>query len=155
PDEIEDDFRVPWGAPIGLADMQGGMARVRMPDGSLNHFTAVSGEDVFRGHRLPADLVGDWIFGEPVARIVRRARRVILGGVVQLRNAYPKSEFIRSTDPLFRPVNMSTAPDGTMYVVDMYRGIIQEGTFIGEGSYLDAKVKQYGLDKVIRHGRIW
>jgi glucose/arabinose dehydrogenase len=155
PDEIEKDFRVPWGAPIGLADMQGGMTRVRMPDGSLNHFTAVSGEDVFRGHRLPADLIGDWMFGEPVARIVRRTKRIVTDGVAQLRNAYPKSEFIRSTDPLFRPVNMSTAPDGTMYVVDMYRGIIQEGTFIGEGSYLDAKVRQYGLDKVIRHGRIW
>jgi putative heme-binding domain-containing protein len=154
-DELEKDFRVPWGAPLGLADVQGGMARVRMPDGSLNHFTAVSGEDVFRGHRLPVDLVGDWMFGEPVARIVRRTKRVVTDGVAQLRNAYPKSEFMRSTDPLFRPVNMSTAPDGTMYIVDMYRGIIQEGTWVEEGSYLREKVKQYGMDKVIRHGRIW
>ena len=155
PDEIEKDFRVPWAAPIGLADMQGGMARVRMPDGSLNHFTAVSGEDVFRGHRLPADLVGDWMFGEPVARIVRRTKRVVTDGVAQLRNAYPKSEFIRSTDPLFRPVNMSTAPDGTMYVVDMYRGIVQEGTFYQGDSYLRNKIQQYQLDKAHSLGRIW
>jgi putative heme-binding domain-containing protein len=155
PDEIEHDFRVPWGAPLGLADVQGGMMRVRMPEGSLNHFTAVSGEDVFRGHRLPPDLVGDWMFGEPVARIVRRTKRVVTDGVAQLRNAYSKSEFIRSTDPLFRPVNMSTAPDGTMYVVDMYRGIIQQGTWVEEGSYLRAKVKQYAMDQVIRHGRVW
>ncbi len=48
-------------------------------------------------------------------------------GLTQLRNAYPGSEFILSTDPLFRPVNMRTAPDGTVYIADMYRGIIQEG----------------------------
>ena len=69
-------------------------------------------------------------------------------GLTQLRNAYPKSEFIRSTDPLFRPVNMATAPDGTLYIVDMYRGIIQEGTWVQEGSYLRKKIQQYGLDKV-------
>ena len=35
-------------------------------------------------------------------------------GLTQLRNAYPKSEFIRSTDPLFRPVSITNAPDGTL-----------------------------------------
>ncbi|HWE35996.1 MAG TPA: c-type cytochrome, partial [Isosphaeraceae bacterium] len=36
-----------------------------------------------------------------------------------------------------------------------YRGIIQEGTWVNEGSYLRKKVQQYGLDRVVRHGRIW
>ena len=38
----------------GVADMQGGMLRVRMPVGALNHFTAASGADIVRAHRLPA-----------------------------------------------------------------------------------------------------
>ena len=42
-DNFEPGFQIPWGAPIYVADMQGGMNRVRMPDGSLNHFTAVLG----------------------------------------------------------------------------------------------------------------
>ena len=53
-DHFEADFQVPWPAPGGIADMQGGMNRVRMPDGTLNHFTAASGVDIYRGHRLPA-----------------------------------------------------------------------------------------------------
>ena len=76
-------------------------------------------------------------------------------GLTQLRNVYPLSEFIRSTDPLFRPVDMTTAPDGTMYITDMYRGIIQEATWSGRGTYLRKKIEQYQLDKVYRHGRIW
>jgi putative heme-binding domain-containing protein len=153
-DEIEKDFRVPWPA-VGLADFQGGMIRVKTPEMTLNHFTAAAGSDVFRGHRLPQDLVGDLTFGEPVGRLVRRAKVVVTDGLTQLRNAYPKSEFIRSTDPLFRPVNMATAPDGTLYIVDMYRGIIQEGNWTRPGSYLRMKIEQYAMDKVIGHGRIW
>ena len=50
---------------------------------------------------------------------------------------------------------MATAPDGTMYIVDMYHGIIQEGEWTPVGSYLRAKIEQYQLDKVVGLGRIW
>ena len=75
---------------------------------------------------MPADLRGDLLFTEPVGRLIRRARIVKTEGLTQLRNVYPGSEFMLSTDPLFRPVNISTAPDGTIYIADMYHGIIQE-----------------------------
>ena len=80
PDNFEPDFQVPWPAPGGIADMQGGMNRVRLPDGTLNHFTAASGVEIYRGHRLPQDLIGDLFFGEPVGRIVRRAKVVVRRG---------------------------------------------------------------------------
>jgi len=153
PDNFEPDFQVPWPAPGGLSDMQGGMSRVRLPDGTLNHFTAAAGPNIYRGHRLPADLVGDLLFTEPVGRIVRRAKVVVTEGVTQLKNAYPKSEFVRSTDPLFRPVNVHTAPDGTLLVVDMYTGIIQDAAFVF--AYLQRKVAQYELDRQHNWGRIW
>ncbi|MBA2603124.1 MAG: c-type cytochrome, partial [Acidobacteria bacterium] len=155
PDNFEPDFQVPWPAPGGIADMQGGMNRVRMPDGTLNHFTSASGVEIYRGHRLPQDMVGDLLFGEPVGRVVRRAKVVETEGLTQLRNAYPKSEFIRSTDPLFRPVAVHNAPDGTLIVVDMYTGIIQDAQFVGPGSYLRRKIDQYGLDELHNFGRIW
>jgi mono/diheme cytochrome c family protein/glucose/arabinose dehydrogenase len=154
-DRFEPNLNTTWGAPIGLADMQGGMPIVRMPDGSLGRSTAGAGGAVFRGDRLPKDLAGDYLYGEVVARIVRRLRPVVTEGLPQLRNVYPGSEFIRSTDPLFRPVDQTVAPDGTLYITDMYRGIIQEGQWTKPGTYLRKKIEQYQLDKVVRHGRIW
>lgn len=150
-------FEVPWGAPVHVADMQGGMGAVRMPEGTLNRVTGAAGNDVFRGHRLPRELIGQYFYGEPVARIVRQINAEVSQGLTILHNVYQdqKSEFIRSTDPLFRPVDMATAPDGTMYIVDMYHGIIQEGEWTPVGSYLRAKIEQYQLDKVIGLGRIW
>ncbi|HYF69437.1 MAG TPA: c-type cytochrome [Ohtaekwangia sp.] len=152
-----DGFDVPWGAPIKLADMQGGMQAVRMPDGALNRVTGAAGNDIFRGHRLPDDLKGQYFYGEPVARIVRQVDAEVREGLTTLHNVYQEqqSEFIRSTDPLFRPVDMATAPDGTMYIVDMYHGIIQEGEWTPVGSYLRTKIEQYQLDKVVNLGRIW
>ena len=150
PDQFEENLNITWGAPVLIADMQGGLPSVRLPDGSLNRSTAGAGNDVFRGDRLPKDMVGDYFYGETVARIVRRLRPVKAEGLTQMRNVYPLSEFIRSTDPLFRPVDMTTAPDGTMYITDMYRGIIQQATWSGRGTYLRRKIEQYQLDKVIQ-----
>jgi glucose/arabinose dehydrogenase/mono/diheme cytochrome c family protein len=154
-DNFEEGFQTPWPAPGGIADMQGGMMRVRMPEGTLNHFTAASGVEIYRSNHLPTDVNGDLFFTEPVGRIVRRADIVVTEGLTQLRNAHPKSEFIQSTDPLFRPVSVTTAPDGTLYVIDMYTGIIQDSDFVGPDSYLRRKIDQYKLDKQHNWGRIW
>jgi mono/diheme cytochrome c family protein/glucose/arabinose dehydrogenase len=155
PDELEPDFRIPWGAPVRVADMQGGLNATRMPDGSLKSVTGSAGNDIYRGHRLPKDLIGDYLYGEPVGRIVRRIRPEQREGLTFLHNVYPNNEFIKSLDPLFRPVDVTTAPDGTVYITDMYHGIIQVGNFVGPGTYLRARVQQYDLDKVIHKGRIW
>jgi len=154
-DNFESDFQAPNSAPGGISDMQGGMRRVRLPDGTLNHFTAAAGVEIYRGHRMPPDMVGDLFFTEPVGRIVRRAKVVVTDGLTQLKNAYPGSEFVRSTDPLFRPVSITTGPDGALYLMDMYTGIIQDAQFVGPNSYLRKKVEQYQLDKQHNWGRIW
>lgn len=151
---FEKDFAVVWPAP-GIGDMQGGIGRTRMPAQNLNHFTAATGPAIVRGDRLPADLKGQLLFTEPVGRLIRRAAIDNIEGLTQLRNVYPGSEFINSQDQLFRPVNISNAPDGTVYIADMYHGIIQELQWSGPGSYLRAKIEQYQLDKVAQQGRIW
>src|SRR6185369_14964701 len=135
--------------------MQGGIPRTRMPAQNLNHFTATTGPAIFRGDALPADLKGQLLFTEPVGRLIRRAAVENIEGLTQLRNVYPGAEFVISHDQLFRPVNISNAPDGTLYIADMYHGIIQELQWSGPGSYLRAKIEQYQLDKVAQHGRIW
>ena len=154
PEQYEPGFHTVW-PEVGLGDTQGGMIRVRMPVGRLNHLTAASGADVVRAHRVPQDLRGDLLITEPVGRLIRRARIVKHEGLTQLRNVYPGAEFLTSTDPLFRPINITTAPDGSIYIADMYHGIIQEANWTRPGSYLRRKIEQYQLDKVINHGRIW
>ncbi len=153
-DQEEPDFLTVWPAPM-IADMQGGTRRVRLPIGSLNHVTASNGPSIVRTDRYPEDMQGDLLFCEPVGRLIRRAKIVKTEGLTQLRNAYPGSEFILSTDPLFRPVNTRVGPDGMIYILDMYHGIIQESQWTPPGSYLRAKIDQYKLDKVVNYGRVW
>lgn len=140
---------------VGIPDVQGGTKRFRPDDHTLNHFTATCGQEIFRGDRLPADLHGDLLFSEPVGRLIRRSKVEVRDGITYLENAHPGSEFIRSTDPNFRAVNMMNGPDGCLYIIDMYRGIIQQGNWTKPGSYLRSVIDQYGFDKNIGRGRIY
>lgn len=151
--QFEPGFEVVWPA-MGLRDYQGGPGKSR-DDGTLNHFTATCGGEIFRGDQLPAELRGNLFFGEPVGRLVRRSSIEVNDGITILHNPHPQSEFLRSTDACFRPVDMKTAPDGTLFICDMYRGIIQEGNWTREGSYLRKVILQHGMEKIINRGRVW
>ncbi|MDB6067321.1 MAG: Membrane-bound dehydrogenase domain protein [Pedosphaera sp.] len=155
PEKFVPNFAEVWPL-VTLGDYEGGQARLH-PDKSLNHFTGTCGPDIYRGDHLPADLRGDLLFCEPVGRLIRRAKVDVKEAFTSLSNVYDKehSEFIRSTDPNFRPVNIVTAPDGTIYIVDMYRGIIQEGNWVRPGTYLRGVVQQNELQKNFGRGRIW
>jgi mono/diheme cytochrome c family protein len=155
PDALDPDVRISWGAPVMVADMQGGMGVVRMPDGSSTQTTAGAGGVIVRTDRLPKELAGKYCYGEPVARSIRCMYAENKEGLTYVHTVTPRNEFIKSTDPYFRPVDQKIAPDGTMYIVDMYHGIIQERQWSGPGTYLRARIEQYDLDKVINHGRIW
>lgn len=152
-DQYTQEFNEVWPI-IKTPDVEGGLKRLR-PDTTLNHFTASCGQVIFRGDRLPKDLDEDLLISEPVGRLIRRAKVIDKGGKITLENAYQKEEFIASTDMNFRVVNMYTGPDGCLYLVDMNRGIIQEGNWTGPKSYLRPQIKRLGLDKNIQHGRIY
>ncbi|HYG75436.1 MAG TPA: discoidin domain-containing protein [Planctomycetota bacterium] len=142
---------------VPIPDVQGGKHRFRPVEKTLNHLTASCGHEIFRGDRLPEDMRGNAFICEPVGRLIRRAKVEVKDGITYVSNPYEKEqkEFIRSRDPNFRPVNMVTGPDGCLYIVDMYRGIIQEGNWVKEGSWLRKVVQQYQLDKNFGRGRIW
>jgi len=140
---------------VGIPDVQGGTKRFRPGDNTLNHFTATCGEGIFRGDRLPEDLRGDLLFSEPVGRLIRRSKVEVRDGITYLKNAHPGSEFIRSTDPNFRAMHIQNGPDGCLYIVDMYRGIIQQGNWTKPGSYLRGVIDEYGFAKNVQRGRIY
>ncbi len=139
---------------IATPDVQGGLIRLR-PDSTLNHFTASSGQSIYRGNTYPEDMQGDLVICEPVGRLIRRAKVLNVKGKTTLQNAYYRQEFISSSDVNFRPMNSYTGPDGNLYIVDMHRGIIQQGNWTRPGSFLRKAIDQKGLAKNIGHGRIY
>ncbi len=153
PGQKEEGFDLVWPI-IATSDVEGGLKRLR-EDSTLNHFTASCGQVVYRGDKLPTDMYGDLFIPEPVGRLIRRAKVSNVDGKTILKNAYPNSEFLASTDMNFRPVNMYTGPDGSMYIVDMYHGIIQEGNWTRPGSYLRTKILEKKMDQNIGRGRIY
>ncbi|MBE7174395.1 MAG: cytochrome C, partial [Williamsia sp.] len=153
PDQVNNEFQEVWPI-VATPDVQGGVQRLR-PDSTLNHFTGVCGQSIYRGDALPADLAGDYILCEPVARIIRRAKVINLKGKIILQNAYYRQEFIASSDMNFRPVNSYTGPDGNLYIVDMHRGIIQQGNWTKPETFLRGKIDAMGMAKNTGHGRIY
>ena len=152
-DQFNASFSEVWPL-MATPDVQGGPLRLR-PNKTLNHFTSPCGQSIYRGDNLPQDLVGDYIVCEPVARAIRRASVVNEAGKTLLENVYDQQEFIASTDMNFRPVNTATGPDGNLYVVDMHRGIIQQGNWTQPGSFLRDKIDSIGLAENVGHGRIY
>ena len=122
-------------------------------DGTLLKFTSVCAPLVYRADRLPADVYGSVFVAEPAANLV--ARLVLEEGAqgVTARKAYPQGEFLASTDERFRPVFIANAPDGTLYIADLYRGIIEHRISITE--YLRDQILERKLDKSTGYGRIY
>src|SRR5262249_34539201 len=111
------------------------------------------GPVVYRGDNLPGELRGDVFINEPAGNLVRRQVFVTEGGVKSSRNAYDRAEFLASTDEPFRPVNLYNAPVGTLYLLDMYPGIVQHGAFMPPS--LRQQILDRGLDRRIGLGRIF
>ena len=123
------------------------------PDGTLARYTAVCAPLVYRGDRLPAELYGNIFVAEPAANLVGRLVIEDDGKGLRVKRAYERGEFIASTDERFRPVFITDAPDGTMYIADMYRGIIEHRISVTE--YLRDQILSRKLDRPTGLGRIY
>jgi mono/diheme cytochrome c family protein/glucose/arabinose dehydrogenase len=132
---------------------RGYQSGILRPDGTLAAHTSVGSPVVYRGDRLPSDLYGNVFVTEPAGNLVSRIVLSEENGTVRARKAYDGAEFLASTDERFRPVNLSNAPDGTLYVVDMYRGVIQHRGYITE--YLRNHIVSHTLEQPIGYGRIY
>ena len=125
----------------------------RLIDWVLAIHTAGCSPHVYRGGWLPAD--GDVFVCEPAGNLVRRIALHHQDERLQGENVYEaeRGEFLASTDERFRPVSLATGFDGALYVVDMYRGVIQHKNFVT--SFLRSQIVQRGLERPIGLGRIW
>jgi mono/diheme cytochrome c family protein/glucose/arabinose dehydrogenase len=123
-------------------------------DGTLAEFTAAAASVVYRGNNFPSQYYGNAFIPEPAAHLVKRSLLLEQNGVIEAVNAYDRTEFLRSTDERFRPVFLSNGPDGALYVVDFYRGILEGYNFIT--TFLRDQILERRLNEPLwGHGRIY
>jgi putative membrane-bound dehydrogenase-like protein len=88
---------------------------------------AGAGVTVYRGDAYPAEFYGNVFIGDAQNNLVHR-RILVPDGPTFRAVRGPRehaTEFVRSSDNWFRPVNFVNAPDGTLYVLDMSRAVIE------------------------------
>lgn len=116
------------------------------------YFTAATGATLFRGNAYGDDFVGNAFIGDAGSNLIHR-KRIAYNGV-QPVGSRPDDEtnveFIASTDNWFRPVQFANAPDGCLYVADMYRETIEHPWSIPESIK-----KHLDLNSGNDRGRIW
>lgn len=107
------------------------LARYNEPD-SANHVTSACSPLVYRDTLLGAEYAGNSFTCEPVHNLVRRLILEPDGVTFSARKAEDEqtSEFLASTDPWCRPVQVRTGPDGALWVVDMYRFVVEHPRWI-------------------------
>lgn len=91
------------------------------------YFTGATGALIYRGNALPEDYLGDVFVADCGSNLVHH-KKLHPNGVEFLAERpsdEQKVEFIASTDNWFRPVQFANAPDGALYVIDMYRETIE------------------------------
>ena len=100
-------------------------------------FTSASGITVYRGDAFPTPFYGNLFVGEVANNLVYRAKLEPTKFGWRAQRADADTEFLASRDPWFRPVQFANGPDGTLYVVDMYRELIEGAAFVPESSLRD------------------
>jgi putative membrane-bound dehydrogenase-like protein len=91
----------------------------------VGYFTSATGVTIYRGSAYPAEFRGNAFVGDVGGNIVHRKTLTTKGVTFAANRADAGEEFIRCSDNWFRPVNFINAPDGTLYVLDMYRETVE------------------------------
>ena len=86
---------------------------------------AAAGLTIYRGHAYPPEYQGNLFVGCSQNNLIHRRKLTPDGATFRSERADQNTEFVRSTDIWFRPVNCINAPDGTLYVLDMSREVIE------------------------------
>lgn len=93
-------------------------------------FTAACGVLFFRGDSMPSAYGEQLYTCDPTGNLVHREVLESQGMIYEGRPGRQGIEFLASTDTWFRPVNLEQGPDGCLYIVDMYRAVIEHPDFM-------------------------
>ncbi len=125
-------------------------AQARFNRESVAFFNASCGPMIERGGLLPDAYQGNAFVCEPLSNVVHRRVLEPDGVTFVARRVEQGREFLASSDPSFRPVNLATGPDGALYVVDMYRELVEHPQFVPESARGTVEFRRWH-----DRGRIW
>ena len=139
------------GGPAELFPIGVRQTRPNHPEQS-SRFSAACSVTAYAGGAFGgAGLQGLQVFvADPSANVVHRAVVDTAGAAAEAWRGRPGVEFLASTDPLFRPVNLTVGPDGALYVLDMHRGVVEHPEWIPDP--MEAELDLYEGDD---RGRIY
>ncbi|MGV3556605.1 PVC-type heme-binding CxxCH protein [Larkinella arboricola] len=95
-------------------------------------FTSACGLLIYNGDRLTDAHKGNVFICEPAQNLVQRQLISPAGAGFRSELADPNKEFLASTDEWFRPVFLTHGPDGSLYLADMYRKVIDHPSYVPE-----------------------
>ena len=103
--------------------------------------TAICGIIFYADNHWPAEYQNNILIGNVMTSRINRDTLVSHGSS---KTAREEADFVTTTDPWFRPVDLQLGPDGALYVADFYNRII--------GHY-EVPLQHPGRDR--ERGRIW
>ncbi|HET6409595.1 MAG TPA: PVC-type heme-binding CxxCH protein [Chthoniobacteraceae bacterium] len=143
--------------PNGLMHSAAGAARlypisanITTADSHQGFFSAACAVTIWPGGTLPASYRGQAFSCDPTGNLVHADRLVPQGSTFAAVSMFEKREFLASRDDWFRPVFLSGGPDGSLYIVDMYRKVIEHPDYLPEEVR-----KRTDFESGKSMGRIW
>lgn len=113
-------------------------------------FTAACGLLVTHSRHFPDAPFATALTCEPTGSLVQRRSIMRKDGLSQITDEAPEREWLASHDPWFRPVDLYEGPNGDIYVVDMYRAVIEHPEWV------PAELKKRPDERMgDAHGRIY
>jgi mono/diheme cytochrome c family protein len=121
--------------------------------GKIKTFTSACSPLVYTGDLLGGDFFQNVFVCAPEANLIKRYILEEKEGIETAVPAYANSDFLVSKEETFRPVNLYNAPDGSMYILDLRKGVIQHRAYMT--SHLREQILEKGLDSITGIGRIY
>ncbi|MAG32348.1 MAG: hypothetical protein CL908_15815 [Deltaproteobacteria bacterium] len=148
-----------WGVRVAAGLNRADQPGTLRPNGHQKGPTAISGLVIQRGDQYGTDYRGDAFVPEAGGSALSRFSIAFDGATPRATHHlyddpdFGHREFIASSDERFRPVDARVGPDGAIWVIDMYRGVIQHAQFVSD--HLRAYVEAHDLAPPGETGRIW
>jgi len=95
------------------------------PGASHHVVDAAAGVTIYRGGAYPPQYYGTVFTPDPQNNLIHHRTLTPDGVTFKSQRVEERTEFVRSSDIWFRPVNLVNAPDGTLYCLDMSREILE------------------------------
>lgn len=120
-------------------------------DGFAFRCTSACGQHYYRGSHFGKGI--NAFVADPGMHFVKAIKITREEGIPYGKNVYTDQEIVASPDTRFRPVDLQTAPDGSLYIADMYHGINQHHVFMSK--HLKAFIEKNNLEQPMGLGRIY